>query len=397
MVYDFSTNTLASLLIVATLQVLIYPLIAKSVSAYNYGLILTIMGIVNTIVNSLGNSLNNIRLVRNQTYENRGIKGDFNVILLAVSILGAIFTLCLILGFQNIGMLNDIILIFTVILGIVKSYFLVDYRLKLNFTLNLICNGVNAIGYVVGLFIFRLTNIWTFPFLMGEVFGVLFLLFTTDLIKEPTKTTEALKETFSSYLMLILTCAMATALSYMDRLIIFPLLGGEAVSTFTVATFFGKSIGLVFTPIAGVLLGYYAQKSFKFTRKLFWHINIIVLLFSAAFFGVSCIVSTWFTGILYPSLIESAKPYILIANLGAILGMTASMTQPAILKFAPMVWQIFIQLAYSVIYILLGIFMLKVYGISGFCICIIFANIVRLVMLYLVGHIYLSKGEKIYE
>lgn len=393
MCFDFSTNILASMIVTFTMQILIYPFIARSISLDMYGLILTIMGIVNTIVIALGSTLNNIRLIQNQAYNKLGIKGDFNVILIAISFLGAIAALILIIFFRNIGLINLIFLIFTVILGISKSYYLVDYRLNLNFKYNLFCNVTISTGYIVGLLLFYITKIWVLAFLLGEIFGCIFLIFTTKIVKEPMKITVIFKQTLTMYLMFILTGAISTVLTYMDRLIIFPLLGGQAVTTFTVASFFGKSIGLIMTPIAGVLLGYYAHKDFKFTLKLFWSINILVLIFSAMFFGISSIISSWFTGLLYPKFIEIAKPYILVANLAAIIGMAGSMTQPAVLKFAPIFWQLIIQIIFGIVYITLGIFMLKFHGITGFCISIMLANTVRLILLYVVGHIYVKKVE----
>lgn len=391
--FDFITNILASMVVTIALQILIYPLIARSVSAEIYGLILIIMGIVNTIVMAFGGTLNNIRLIQNQSYEKKGIRGDFNLILLVICILGAISVSTLILFFQDIGLLNIILLIFIVVLGIIKSYYLVEFRLKLKFTFNLYCNLVIAIGYFFGLLLFYSTKIWMLPFLIGEIFACIFLLFTTKLAREPIKVTYIFKRTLKIYLLFIITGGMATALTYMDRLIIFPLLGGEAVSIFTVASFFGKSIGLVMTPIAGVLLGYYVQNDFKFTLKMFWSINTWVLIFSALFFCISCIGSSWFTGLLYPSLIERANSFIIIANLAAIIGIASSMTQPAVLNFAPMIWQVIIQLVYGIVYIALGIIMLYFHGISGFCVSIIVANIVKLILLYGVGHMYVKKGE----
>jgi hypothetical protein len=393
--YDFGINIIASMAITITMQILIYPFLAQSVDANTYGLILTIMGIINTITTAFGNTLNNIRLVQKPKYEELNIKGDFNVILVVVGLLGAFVTFIILLFFCDNSVLNNVLLIFTVVLGIVLSYYMVDYRLNLKFKLNLYCSIVISIGYVVGLLLYYFLKLWVLPFFISQLFGCIFLYYTTKLFKEPLKTTVLFKQTISSYMMLIITGAIASALSYMDRLIIFPQLGGQAVSTFTVASFFGKSIGLVMTPIAGVLLSYYAQKNFKFTRKLLWTINVIVFICSIAFFGISCIFSNWFTGLLYPTIIEQAKPYVMIANIAAIIGIMGSMTQPAILKFAPMFWQVIIQLVYSVVYIGVGLCALKFNGIYGFCFAVMVANIVRLLFLYIVGNFYVCSGEKI--
>ncbi|QLY79105.1 hypothetical protein [Clostridium intestinale] len=392
LIFDFGINILASFAITVTLQILIYPLIAKNVSIETYGIILTIMGIVNTIIVALGNTLNNVRLVQNQDYESRKELGDFNIILIATSIVGVIISIIVMLTLKNISILNILLITLSIVFGIARSYYLVGYRINLNFLFNLYCNLVISLGYLIGFVIFHYTNIWSVIFLIGEIFGCFFLFLTTDVVREPLKITTIFRKTLSKYFILIATGAMATILTYMDRLIIFPVLGGEAVSTFTVASFFGKTIGMVMIPISGVLLGYYSQKSFKFTIKIFWLINIVIIVFSAIFFAVSLVLSSWVTKLLYPTLFESAKEYIIIANLAAIIGMISNITQPSVLKFAPMFWQLIIQGIYSIIYIGLGTFMLKLYGIYGFCVGIMIANVFKLILLYIIGNFYIKRG-----
>ena len=146
------------------------------------------------------------------------------------------------------------------------------------------------------------------------------------------------------------------------------------------------------TPIAGVLLGYYAQKNFAMNRKLFWIINSSVLIVSAAFFLVTVLLGEWFTGILYPELIEQSAPYMILANLASIINATASMTQPSVLKYAPTYWQIIIQCVYCIGYIGLGVIMMQKWGIMGFCVAALIANLLRLLLLYVLGNNYIKSS-----
>jgi O-antigen/teichoic acid export membrane protein len=383
---DFGTSIIGSLVAVVSLQLLVYPYLARINSPEAYGIILTIMGIVNIIIVGLGTSLNNIRLVQNVEYMKHEIQGDFNVILIGILLIGSLILFIINQYFLPIDNITSALLIFTLMIGLCRAYFCVSYRLKLNFTLNMVCNCIIASGYVIGLIAAFFTSYWPLAFLLGEISGCIFIFFTTDILRESIKTTALFKQTLMKYLALIITGLIGNLIIYMDRLILYPTLGGEAVSTYTVASFFGKSLGLVLVPIAGVLLGYYAQKNFNMTRSLFWKINLAVAVFSLLFYFLSYFLANWFTGLLYPTLIESASPYIMLANIAAIIGAASSMTQPAVMRYSPMRWQIIIQLIYGVIYLVGGLVLLKYYFITGFCVAAIIASVTRLLALYWIGN-----------
>lgn len=101
------------------------------------------------------------------------------------------------------------------------------------------------------------------------------------------------------------------------------------------------------TPIAGVLLGYYAQKGFKMSKKLFWSINGLTFVIGVLFMVFSAIVAPIVTRVLYPTIYTNAAPYILAANLAATINVLCSLTQASVLKFAPTWVQIIKELAYG--------------------------------------------------
>ena len=95
----------------------------------------------------------------------------------------------------------------------------------------------------------------------------------------------------------------------------YPLLGDEAVSTFSVATYFGKALSIVAMPIASVMLGYYAQRNYEMTLRRFWFINLVCGVLLAIFTVVQLLLGELVTGWLFPKQITSAAPYIFIGNL----------------------------------------------------------------------------------
>jgi len=179
---------------------------------------------------------------------------------------------------------------------------------------------------------------------------------------------------------------VANVVTYLDRIFLYPIIGGEQVTIYTVSSFIGKSIGLVITPVAGVLLSYYSQKSFTMTVKKYWKINGITFLAGGIIGGVAILVAPFITGILYPTVIEAARPYLIIANVASLVGALTNILAPSVLKFSNILWQIVLQLVYAVVYIGAGYILMQSMGLMGFCIATLLVNLIRMMILMAVGH-----------
>lgn len=395
-IYDFIINIFASMILTIMLQLLIYPYIAKIYTVDQYGTILVIMGIYNTIVATLGTSLNNIKLISNEKYKKNQIKGDFNLIIIIFIIISLIISYIIFSQKFTLNIVTKICLILSIVFGVIKNYSSVAFRINLNFRNILICNILTAVGYSIGLVIIKFTLVWPLVFALGEIFACFFIWKKTDIFYEPLCRSRLFGETFKNTVILAFTILVSNLLIYLDRLLLLPFLGASNVALYTVASFFGKSIGVLMYPISSVLLSYYSQDNFKMKLRTFCKINSVIVSIGFIFFITSYIISPWVTRLLYPSIINDASPYIILANLAAIISIVNNCIYPSVLKNAPIRWQIIIQIIYGGIYLSLGIILIKYYGLRGFCIATIISNILQFVMLLLVGTIYLKRG-KVYE
>lgn len=389
---DFLFNITAAVLITGVMQLILYPYLAQIFNANEYGEILTIMGIANTVIVSLGNTLNNTRLIVNSDYLEKEEQGDFNLLLLmscGVSII-IIIGVTIIFFDQEPVIIAGLILF--VMLSIVNTYYSAEFRLVLSFKKILLQNIIGAGGYLIGCLILAPVRIWIIPFLLAALWQLIFLFFNTTLFLENWSRTSLFRTTVSKYLILILTGLSGNLIVYLDRLLLFPLLGGSSVSVYTVASFFGKTLGIVMTPIAGVLLGYYAQQGFLMSRKRFWYINTISAIGGAIFIIISFVCADFFTNLLYPTLFSQAEKYILIANFAATISAVCTLTQSALLKFAPTWVQIIKELVYISTYIGLGLILLSKYGLMGFCLAAVLANSCKLAVLYLIGDYFIKRN-----
>lgn len=390
---DFSWNIAATVIGTVILQLIVYPMLARWLNSTIYGELLTVMGIANIVVVSLGGGINNVRLIQHEKYQDN-IEGDFNFLLGIVNIVGTILFSIIIAIFFSLTVVDYIIITAYVFFGILRGYWSVAYRLKINYVANFKMNLFISGGYIIGLFLVKSTQVWAFSFLTAEIMGVLYLYITTNLHKESYERTGLFKETSSILLILIINTLIGNIITYLDRLVLYPILGAEQVSIFTVSSFLGKSVGLLIVPVSGVLLSYYAQKSFKMTTKRYWLINLIMSGGTVICSGLVFLLAPWVTGILYPSLIDDALGYLVIANAASLIGALSNIVSPAVLKYANVKWQLVIQITYILLYFGLSILFLKKGGLYGFCVANILVNAVRFVLYLAVGHAAIRKMEK---
>ena len=384
MVKDYALSVIASVIYTFARQIIVFPLLAAHLTDADYGTMLTVVGLVNVFTALVGGTLNNVRLIRATTYDEQGRKGDFLWLCLWGSVLGVAG--CVALGFIfELSVLTVVILSVYIVINNFYQYATAYFRLNLNFLRNLIVNVVASAAYVAACFLFATPTLWPLIFLCGELAGLIYTLITTGFYKESFARTSLLKSTTMMYLQLAMVNLISNLLMYADRMILYPILGAESVSYYSTASFFGKSAGMVMVPIAGVLLGYFAQKSFRATKKAFLLVNAVSLACLGLFLLFCIPVAPWFTEILYPTLFKESAPYIFLANLGAVISIAGNMAQPMLLKACSTRDLMIIQIAFGVIYLASSLWLLPLYGLYGFCQATILSNLFRLLAFYALG------------
>ncbi len=381
---DFIINILASVIYTFARQIVVFPLLAARLTDGAYGTLLTITGLATVCTSMLGNSLNNIRLIEDSRYQEQGVLGDFNILCLLGSSVSVAFVVVLRQMFA-LPAATAVLLAAYLVISNCYQYATAFFRLELNFKRTLLCNTLMSAAYCAAALVFATAELWPAVFLIGEGAGLLFVSKTTPFLREPLARTPLFAVTAGTLLTYIATNLIGNLLTYADRMILYPMLGAASVSYYSVASFFGKSAGIVMTPIAGVLLGYFAQKNFKASKKLFAIVNGCSLACLAVFLVGCWLFAPWFTQLLYPSLYESAAPYIFLANLASALDIAGSMAQPMVLKACSVRWIFLTQLVYGASYLLLVWLWVPGYGLLGFCWASIVANLVRLLALYTIG------------
>lgn len=381
-----------SLIVATILQLIIYPFLAKNLTSSDFGSFLTIIGISNALGVIFGSSITNLKLITQNTYIEDLKNKDFKKLLFNSSlVITAIMIVVLLLYSNKTAIIESILIIILTILTMFRAYMVAYYRIELNYKLILYHLIITGIGYIIGIIIYKAISYWPIIFLTGEIFAYVFAFRTTVYKYEEYNTSKLFKKTEKEYLQLLSSSSVTNILVYLDRIIINPILGASNVTVYYIASFMGKTLGIVLQPLSAIILTYLSKGITVDKKILFKYYVSLTLLLGFLMFIISIPLTPVLIRILYPQNFNSAKEYLNIGNLGVILTIMGTLIQPFLLKYCPLWWQPIIEIIYGLISIIGGIVFMLNMGIYGFCIVVVIANLIRLVMLLTIGYYYIYK------
>ena len=376
---DLLLNIIGAAIPIGLLQLAILPSIASSMSSEAYGFALTIISFFSMCPAALGNSLNNIRLIRERDYEKANIKGDFPILFLILVFLCISATTFFLLAYGQHTDPSFFIILITSIMYLAQAYYITAYLIQIDYGKVFLNQIFLALGYIAGLGIYHLGGPWEIIYFAGQLFSLIHLFLTTAIWREPLVRTPFFTETAKDTFYITVATGLSRFIGYADRILLFPLLGGALVSVYYVSTLFGKILSMIVGPVSNVVLTYLSRHSKK-TDALFGTALVSGLVVCIFGYFLVVILSYPALSVLYPQFVNEAMPYIYINTAAAFISALFSLMSPFILKFFSIKWQICISLVTSVLYIVLALFLVKSFGLWGFCIAVLFVNIVQFFM-----------------
>ena len=382
---DFVLNIFATFLSVGTMQLVVLPQLARHLSPSDYGIMLTTTGFMNILISAFGNNLCNSRLRQQGKYSNKRIAGDYQLMLIIT-----VITSLICVALFNVFLKEDYIslvlpLAVITVTGICKAYYLVTYRLSINYKKNLIANILSCVGYCTGGFLIVKYCKWPWVFLPADMLSLAYIYYSSTIIREPIRKTELFYESTKVTLALLIGGLIGNVTLYLDRFIIYPTLGSESVSTYATAAWFSKSVLIVIAPITSVLLSYITAGKLKLNKKKYNYICFILLVGVVICWLTSLILAPIITGWMYPTLIDMARPYIGFASLAVVLGILGNFLSIMVFAYAPVMWQTIIPVIKIMVYLILGIILINVLGIVGMIVAVFVANLLSNIILYFVA------------
>ena len=384
-------NLLATILPTMILQLVIYPLYSKIVSQEQYGNMITIISIITIFSISVGNVLNNVRLLRQNEYLQKNQSGDFLYLLFLEIALAVIIITFILLRICDI---EDIVLaIITMMIIALQSYAIVAFIQELDYKRVLINNIILLAGYFFGFIIcLAFQKRWQFIYIIGNLFSVIYIQKESHILTEGYSKTVLYKETRNKTISLTAAGVIASGNNYLDRVLVKPMLGSEAVTIYYISTLVGKIVGQVISPVNNILLAYLSKQ--KEVRPNLERLIIRVSWGVAAIGYIGCmLVSNFVLTILYPDYCDEAGNYVAINTLAAMIYNCNVLLSPFLLKCCSSVWQVWINtisLAGMVFFSVLGY---RVSCLFGYSMGILVNIVIKYFMQYIILKYKKSGGD----
>ncbi|UPO98532.1 hypothetical protein MKD34_09625 (plasmid) [Cetobacterium somerae] len=374
-------NIIASFIPILFLQFILLPIIGRKYDEATYGLMLTIISLVTLSTQSLSIALTNSRLLKNSEYTEKNTVGDFNILLVAYCMINSIVvSVGTYLYEDKFNSLNILLVVFLSNLQLIRKYTLVSFRLKINYTGILNSNIFLIIGYLIGVIVFIYTKKWEVVYIFGEMISLISILKRSNILSESYRKTILFKETFKHSSTILVASFLGTASSYIDRLILFPILGGKIVTVYYVSSLLGKTLSLLIGPINNVLLTYISKMK-KIEKNSFDFLVIFSAILGGISYFIIIVVSKPLLKILYPLYVNEAMKLIYITTLTSIILMLSNVINPIIMKFCDIKWQMWINIFNNFNYIVLSLLLVKYYGIYGFCFAALMSSILKFILM----------------
>ena len=384
----------------------------------SHGVILSVISLIAITAGTFGYAVNCARMLGlEKGYTNNG---DYNLILLAMGFIGSLIGI----GYLfQLGITNPLYLALYVVLmytTMIRYYADVEFRLNVNFFRYMIFYLLISLGYVVGLFVFKVTGIWMLALILGEALAFLYVLIRGSIFRAPFfKPSEHFRPILASIWFLLISTLIENIALHADRIVLLAITGeGQYVSTYYIASLAGKIIAMLTVPINSLIISYLVRYKGGLTKKL-WTLVIGAALVGGVLGFLGCmLISPILINLLsLPAPMEAIKAalgsespikalfdqfffnksseaikYMLPAVLGQIFYFVSSVLTLILLRFKGEKKQFVFNAAYAVEFFAIVIAGTLLGGLNGFVWAIVLANALRFVAAILWG--FLSKKKK---
>lgn len=249
--------------------------------------------------------------------------------------------------------------------GFLSSYYSVYFLIHLDYRRVLITSVLKTAGHAAGFLLFLITGWWYFVYLLGYLLATVYIFAKSSMYEEPLVRTPLFGRVVKDEAFLAASGFCSTLTSYADRLLLYPLVGGAAVSVYYASTIIGKLIFLAASPASGVLLSYLGRKTRLATDSIKTML-VSSLLIGVVLYFISVIISRPIIAVLYPDLVQEAMSLIWITCATSVINSISSIVNPVIIRFCSMAWQLVLSAVSVACYVAISTYLLNLYGLLGF-------------------------------
>lgn len=378
---DTIINIISNLLIIVVVQLVTFPLFNQNENENTFAIIIVLYGVAILLATTLGNTLNNVRLLYNDDLNIQQKNNLFDKIFLVLLTINCIVFICI--EFYYGAVLNEnffLLLIFSCLLTS-RYYMNVTFRENLNYRKIFILNLCVLLGYIIGILVYLfIINTYSIAFVTGELFGFLYLLknYEFKIDKSEIVQKNKLKEIKKDLYNFISINLIINILNYLDRFILLPIIGPAAVTVYFIGSTVSKMLSLITTPVNNVILSYLTVG--KNNTKHFFLLNICILIGFIPFYFIVKYSSMFLIKILYNNYYQDVYEVIGLITLICLLSIYNSILNPFVMKIISSSIIFKIQIIYGLIYLITAVLGSYYFDLTGFCIATILSMIIKLII-----------------
>lgn len=379
LIRDLFFNTLGFGIYIATQQILLMPIMAKIFPEEEFAKIVLYISVFAIVTNVLGSELGIVKQVKRDEIRE---KSDYNRILLQLFpfiILVSMVTLYIL----KFNVIEIIMLTISILLGNTRLYSAAHFRANKDFKKIVIQNVLYLIGTVLGLFITYKLKMIAIPMLLAEVICLIFDILNTDIIKTGVSKTQSNKEIWKTFAGFGFISFLINMTTYFDKIIIYPILGDNAVNVYYATSSMSKILSLITNPLHGVILSWLKGNDEEFKKKVTTvtlKANIPMLIIT---FLLSIPLTYIAVMILYPQYLEDSRKLIIPICIGVAFSTASSIVKAILMKYIESKKLVKIYVIYIII-LFLGATIASYYiGITGFAYAISLASVSLWIMFIL--------------
>lgn len=361
---------------IVLLQFLLLPVLAKSMSEDNYGLLLSLTSVVSIFAEMTCGNLANVRILLNDEYLRKGAIGNFKPLLYIMVCLSSFVVGLVSILLYSASLQETLLLLLYYILLSFRSYYIAGFRIENNYNKLMVNNMVMCVGYLIGIALFQIWSVWQIAYIIPAGLACLHACIKTNLMKEQKKITEELLPLTNKTGSFMISYVLGSGMTYFDRIYLYPILGGAAVSTYHVSTLMGKFLSMLIAPMNMVILSYVAKIE-VFTQKMKLGIIIADLIFCGGFAFFAIFSSPIVVNTLYPQYFYLAKEFIPIVTVATCLFSAATVLRVISMRLVSHNMIFVIESVYAILYVCMSVLFLNLNGLMGFCYATLIAAIVR--------------------
>lgn len=362
LIRDLLFNTLGFGIYIATQQILLMPIMARILPEEDFAKVVLYISVFAIITNVLGSELGIVKQVKKEKISEGS---DYNRILLQL-FPTIILIAIIILAILRFNILEIIMLTITIILGNTRLYSAAHFRANKDFKKIVMQNILYLVGTAIGLFITYKLKLIAIPMLLAEIMCLIFDISKTDIIKTGISKTKHNKEIWNTFAGFGFISFLINMTTYFDKIIIYPILGENAVNVYYATSSMSKILSLITNPLHGVILSWLKGNDEEFKKKVTTvtiKANMPILIIT---FVLSLPLTYIAVIILYPQYLEDSKKLIIPICVGVAFSTAASIIKAILMKYIESKKLVKMYVIYNVILLVGATIASYYFGITGF-------------------------------